>query len=92
MLSETLMDKFLGYLNKTFNILGPLVQSIVSLICLLMTNPFTVLAKVFLSTLIFLLQKYAKATNIFAAKNISVFAIFQDRNFNVTLANNFINV
>ena len=28
----------------------------------------------------------AKAIHIFSAKNIAVFAIFQDRNFNVTLA------
>ena len=32
----------------------------------------------------------AKATHIFSAKNINVFAIFQDRNFNVMLANNFV--
>ena len=32
----------------------------------------------------------AKASNIFLAKNINIFAKFQDRNFNVTLANNFI--
>ena len=31
----------------------------------------------------------AKATHIFFSKNINVFAIFQDRNFNVTFANNF---
>ena len=31
----------------------------------------------------------AKATHIFS-KNINVFAIFQDRNINVTLANNFV--
>ena len=30
----------------------------------------------------------AKATHIFSAKNINVFAIFQDINSNVTLANN----
>ena len=29
----------------------------------------------------------AKATHFFSAKNIGVFAIFQDRNFNFTLAN-----
>ena len=28
------------------------------------------------------------ATHVFSAKNIDVFAIFQGRNFNVTLANN----
>ena len=32
----------------------------------------------------------AKATHIFSAKNINIFAIFQDGNFNVTLANNFL--
>ena len=51
------------------------------------------LAKVFSNTLIFLLQKYKQLTYIFffSSKNINVFAgIFQDRNFNVTLANNFV--
>ena len=31
----------------------------------------------------------AKAIHILSAKNINVFAMFQDRNFKVTLANNF---
>ena len=39
------------------------------------------------NTLILLLQK---CTHIFSAKNISIFAIFQDRNFNIKLANNFV--
>ena len=30
----------------------------------------------------------AKAAHIFSAKNIDIFAIFQNRNFNITLANN----
>ena len=30
------------------------------------------------------------ATHIFSAKNINVFAIFQDRNFNVMLVDNFV--
>ena len=61
-----------------------------------MTNLLTVVAKVFSNTLIFLLQKClysfcnAKATHAFSVKNINVFAIFQDRNFNFTLANNFV--
>ena len=58
-----------------------------------MTNSLTVVAKIFLNTLIFLLQKcesiYAKATYFFFSKKFNVFVIFQDRNFNVTLANNF---
>ena len=32
----------------------------------------------------------AKATHIFSANSVNVFAIFQARNFNVTLANNFV--
>ena len=36
------------------------------------------------------MSSFAKATHIFwSAKHITVFVIFQDRNFNVTLANNF---
>ena len=31
-----------------------------------------------------------KATHIFSAKYINVFAIFQDRNFNISLVNNFV--
>ena len=53
-----------------------------------MTNLLTVVAKVFSNTLVFLLQK-CEATNIFfSAKNINVFVLFQDRNFNVMLADN----
>ena len=61
-----------------------------------MTNWLTVVAKVFSNTLICLLLKkivaFAKATHIFSANNINVlvFAIFQDRNFNVTLGNYFV--
>ena len=47
-----------------------------------MTHSLTVVDKVFSNTLIFLLQKCA-------AKNINIFTIVQDRNFKVTLANNF---
>ena len=56
-----------------------------------MTNSLTVVAKVFLNTLIFLLQKCeAKATHIFfQQKNINVFAIFQDRDFDIKLSSNF---
>ena len=39
-----------------FHFLGPVVQSIVSLMSLYMTNLLTVLAKVFSDILIFLLQ------------------------------------
>ena len=33
----------------------------------------------------------AKATHIFSAKNISIYAIFNDKTFNDTLTNNIIN-
>ena len=46
-------------------------------------NLVIVVAKVFSNTLIFLLHFSAK-------KKINVFAIFQDRHFNLTLANNFV--
>ena len=62
-----------------------------------MTNSLTVVSKIFSKTfdLIFCSKKVssfsnAKATHIFPAKNINVFAIFQDRSFNVTLANNIV--
>ena len=60
-----------------------------------MTNWLTVVANVFPNTLIFLLQKNWVAfalqnlLTFFQQKNINVFAIFQGRNSNVTLANNF---
>ena len=60
-----------------------------------MTNSLTIVATVFSNTLIFLLQEWrsfciAKATHMFSVKNINVFALFQDRYFNVTLVNNFV--
>ena len=70
----------LGYYS--INIQGPVVQSILSLMSLLMTNLLTAVAKVFSNTLIFLLH-------IFFSKNI-IFAIFRGRNFNVNLAGKFI--
>ena len=67
------------------------VQSIISLI---LTNLLTVVAKVlFSNTYIFLLQKMWIAFYVFfSAKNMNVFAIFQDNNFNVKLANSFVTV
>ena len=54
-----------------------------------MTNSLTVVAKVFSNTLIFFPQKceYCKSYSHFFS---NIFAIFQDRNCNVTLANNFV--
>ena len=60
-----------------------------------MTKTLSVEAKVFSNTLIFLLQKceellQCKSYSHFLAKNINVFAIIQDRNFNITLANSLV--
>ena len=60
-----------------------------------MINSLTVVAKVFSNTLIFFCKNVssfcnAKSTHIFSAKNINIIAIFQDRNFNIMLANNFV--
>ena len=55
-----------------------------------MANSLTVVAKVFSNTLIFLQQKCEQLLTFFFSKNTNLFAIFQDRNFNVTLASNFV--
>ena len=59
-----------------FNLLGLVVQSIVSQTSLLMTHYLTVVAKVFSETVIFLLQKCGKFLHIISAKNINVFMPF----------------
>ena len=48
-----------------FDKMGPVVQSIVSLMRLLMTNLLTVVANVFSNTLIFLLQKISECLPYF---------------------------
>ena len=53
---------------------------------LIYNNLVNVVAKIFSNTLIFLLQKLLLAfTTHYFSKNIIVFAIFQDRNFNIML-------
>ena len=56
--------------------MGPVVQNIVSLTSLLMTNSLTVIAKVFSNTLKFLLQKCKSYSHFFfSGKNLNVSAI-----------------
>ena len=62
-----------------------------------MTNSLTVVAKVYSNTRILLLKKKCNLAKqkpltffFLSAKNINAFAIFQDRTFNVMLANNFV--
>ena len=68
--------------NLYINILGPVVQSIVSLTSLLMTISLTIIAKY--------IDIFAAKIWVFSQKNINAFAIFQDRNFNITLDNNYV--
>ena len=69
---------------------GQVVQCIVCMIDSMMTNLLTVVAKVFLNTLIFKYRKNVKSYPHFSAKIINVSTIFQDRNFNIMLADNFV--
>ena len=71
---------------------SPVVQSIISLTSLLMTNLLTVVAKVFSDTLIFLLQKceyllQCKSYSHFYNKKISTYLPYFKIEILVTLAN-----
>ena len=68
---------------------SPVVQSIVSLTCSLMTNSLTVVAKVFQIHWYFC-WCVDFATHILSAKHTNILPILQDKNFNVTLASNFV--
>ena len=88
MLIITAADQVLAVSTVKDHNQGPVVQSIVSLKNLLITNSLIVVAKIFSNTLIFLLEKMRvvlqckSSLHFFSAKN--VFSIFQDRNFNDT--------
>ena len=78
---------------STFTDQGPVVQSIVSLMSLLVIKMLTVLVSTISNLQVFCWKMwvaFAKATHIFFSKNISVYAIFNDQNFNDTLTNNII--
>ena len=71
--------------------LGPVVQSIVSLASVFMTT--YVVAEVifkYIDNCAAKIWEMQKLLTFFQQKNINVFAIFQDRNLNVTLANKFV--
>ena len=65
---------------------GPVVQSIVNLTTSLMTNSLKAAAIICKYIDIFA-ARIVKSYSHFFSKNIDVFAIFQDRNLNVALAN-----
>ena len=91
--AESIQDlwKLLGAIVVlSVKFLGPVVQSIVSVTSPLVTNSLTVVAKVFSNALILFFFLLKKFEHIFSAKYINVFAIFQDRNFDVILTNNLV--
>ena len=70
--------------------LGPVVQSIISLMSSLVVKVLTVLVSTISNSQVFLLKKWvafanAKAAHIFFSKNSSIYAIFNDQRFNYTL-------
>ena len=76
---------------------GPVVQSIVSLTSLSVVEMFCFfLVSTMSNSQVFLLKKMwvafanAKATHIFFSKNISIYAIFNDQGFNITLTNDIV--
>ena len=70
--------------------LGPVVQSIVSLTSLLVVKMLTVLVSTISKSQVFLLKKNASSYSHFFSKNISVYAIFNDKSFNDTLTDNIV--
>ena len=83
--------------NACHDIQGPVVQSVVSLTSSLVIKMLTILVSTISNSQIFLLKKMwvafanAKATHIFfSAKNISIYAIFNDQSFNDTLSNDIV--
>ena len=73
-------------------LLGPVVQSIVSLTGLLVVKMITVPVNTIANLQVFLLKKnassfYKTLLTFFFSKNISIYVIFNDQSFNDTLNN-----
>ena len=77
---------------EVFEYLDPVVQSIVSLMSLLVAKMFTVLGKYNIQVTGIFDEKMrvAKANSHFFIKNISVYAIFNDQRFNDMLTNDIV--
>ena len=69
---------------------GPVVQSIVSLMSLLVVKMLTVLVSTISNSQVFLLKKNVSSISHFFSKNISIFAIFYDQSFNDSLTNDIV--
>ena len=73
---------------KYFSNQGPVVQSIVSLTSSLVVKMLT---GIFAENMwVAFANAFAKATQIFSAKNISIYAMFNDQSFNDTLTNDIV--
>ena len=95
------MTKLGPFVQSTVNLMSLLMTNSLTVVAKVFSNTLIVLLQkcekllAFFSHWYFCCKKVssfcsAKATHIFSAKNTNVFAIFQDRNFNFTLANNFV--
>ena len=74
---------------------GPVVQSLVSLMSLLVVKMLTVLVSTISNSQVFLLKKVSsfckwKSYSHFFSKNISIYAILNDQSFNDMLTNDII--
>ena len=75
---------------------GPVVQSIISLKSLLVVKILTFLVSTMSNTQVFFAEKNVssfckcKSYSHFFSKNISIYATFNDQNFNDTLTNNIV--
>ena len=83
-------------INAGEDILGPVIQSIVSLTSSLVVKMITVLVRTISNSQVFLLKKNVssfctcKSYSHLFSKNISVYAIFNDQSFNNMLTNVFV--
>ena len=77
------------------SILGPVIQSVVSLTCSLVVKLLTVLVSTIPNSQVFCLKNVSsfckcKSYSHFFSKNISINAIFNDQSFNDTLTNDIV--
>ena len=92
---ETCLVKITGGL-KLSKLLGPVIQSVVSLMSSLVVKMLTVLVSTVSNSQVFLLEKNVssfckcKSYTHFFSKNIIIYAIFNDQCFNDTLTNNIV--
>ena len=79
----------MAFLAKT-TILGPVVQSVVSLTSSLVVKILTLLVSKISISQIFVLKKKCKSYSHFFQQNISIHAIFNNQSFNGTLTNDIV--